>query len=117
MHGPPLAHSAAAELAHTKSAYHPFRLPQRTPTPSCLPFPSVAARRGVGAAEPPTSAALHLCQNRCQRRFACCQLIYAASLLAKKRKVTCECGVRLSAVYLGQHRKRAVHHKRMQALS
>ena len=30
VHGPPLAHSAAAELAHTKSAYHPFRLPQRT---------------------------------------------------------------------------------------
>ena len=28
------------------------------------------------SAEPPTSTSLHLCQNRCQRRFACCQLIF-----------------------------------------
>ena len=34
VHGLPIAHSAMAGLAHTKSAYHPFRLPQRTLTPS-----------------------------------------------------------------------------------
>ena len=42
---------------------------------------------------------------------------YAASLLAKKRKVTCECGAYLSANNLVQHRKKETHHKRMRALS
>ena len=41
---------------------------------------------------------------------------YAASLLAKKRKVTCECGARLSGNSLWRHRKSEAHRKRMQAL-
>ena len=41
---------------------------------------------------------------------------YAASLLAKKRKATCECGARLSGSTLVRHRKTKAHHKRMQAL-
>jgi hypothetical protein len=41
---------------------------------------------------------------------------YSASLLAKKRKVTCECGARLGVNNLVQHRQRETHHKRIQAL-